>query len=126
MDDYKPILLKPLKDQMACIYASLLLHGDGDSPVEITSDKLMNILRAAKVDPNPFFPNLYSKVLQSTNMKDLILSGVGGSGGVVASGPVSTNAPVETKQEEKKEEPKKEEKEEESASIGGLFGSDDD
>ena len=49
----------------------------------------------------------------------------GGRGGSAPSGgsaPTTTTAPVE----EKKEEPKKEEKEEESASIGGLFGSEDD
>ena len=127
-DDYKPILLKPQKDQMGCVFASLLLHGDGDSPVEITSDKLINILRAARVDPNPFFPNLYARILKTVDIKDFILSGVGGG----SSGPVSTSAPTgnatsETTTEAPKEEAKKEEvKEEESASIGGLFGSDDD
>ena len=127
-DDYKPILLKPLKDQIGCIYAALLLNGDGDSKVEITSDKLLNILRAAKLEPNPFFPNLYAKVLASVDLNELILSGLGGSGsaGPVSTSTSTTSAPTETKVEEKKEEPKKEEKEEESASIGGLFGSDDD
>ena len=128
-DDYKPILLKPQKDQMGCVFASLLLHGDGDSPVEITSDKLINILRAAKVDPNPFFPNLYARILKTVDIKDFILSGVGGgsSGPVSTSAPTGGNATTETTTEAPKEEAKKEEvKEEESASIGGLFGSDDD
>jgi len=113
---------------MGCILAALLLHGDGDSKVEITSDKLLNVLRAAKVDPNPFFTNLYANILQEVDIKELALSGVGGgsggSGSVQNSAP-TTNAPVETKKEEVKEEVKKVEKDEESASIGGLFGDDD-
>jgi len=114
---------------MGCIYAALLLHGDGDNKAEITSDKLLNILRAARLDPNPFFTNLYSRVLHSVDIKEIVLSGVGGgsggNSGPVSSGP-TTIAPVETIKEEKKEEPKKVEKDEESAEIGGLFGEDDD
>jgi len=129
LDDFKPIINKQQKDQMGCIFAALLLHGDGDNKVEITSDKLLNILRASRIDPNPFFTNLYAGVLQSVDIKEIVLSGLGGGSGgqsgPVSSGPSTTSAPVETKVEEK-EEPKKVEKEDESASIGGLFGDDDD
>jgi len=133
-EDYKPIILKPQKDQMGCIFAALLLHGDGDSSVEITSDKLTNILRAAKIEANPFFPSLYAKILKSVDIKDLILSGAlsgGGSGGSAApvaaggsSAPAATggNAPTAEKKEEKKEK----EEEPEEQSIGGLFGSEDE
>eukprot|EP01091_Cochliopodium_minus_P020532 TRINITY_DN89_c6_g1_i1.p1 TRINITY_DN89_c6_g1~~TRINITY_DN89_c6_g1_i1.p1 ORF type:complete len:181 (+),score=87.51 TRINITY_DN89_c6_g1_i1:116-658(+) len=125
LDDFRPIIVKQQKDQMGCIFAALLLHGDGDNKVEITSDKLLNILRASRIDPNPFFTNLYAGVLATTDIKEIVLSGLGGgsSSAPVSSGPV-TSAPVETKAEVK-EAPKKEEKEEESASIGGLFGDDD-
>jgi len=130
-DDYKPIILKPQKDQMGCIFAALVLQGEGDSKVEITSDKLTNILRAAKIEANPFFPNLYANILKSVDIKDFILSGAGVSGGgsggpavAVASGPAAGG---EQKKEAAKEEKKevKEEKEEEEQSIGGLFGSDE-
>jgi len=125
-DDFKPITLKPQKDQMGCIFAALVLYGDGDAPVEITSDKLSNILRAAKIDPNPFFPNLYAKVLKSVDIKDLIFSSAGGGGGpavAVSGGASAPTAPAAEKKEEAKEEKKekKEEKDEESQSIGGLF-----
>merc|ERR1712232_832793 len=96
------------KDQLAVVYAALVLNGDGENKVEITSDKLTAVLKAANLTVNPFFPSLYAKVLKEVDIKELVLSGTGG----------------EKKEEEKpKEEEKKEEPEEESASIGGLFGS---
>ena len=111
---------------MGCIFAALLLHGNGESKVEITSDKLLNVLRAARIDPNPFFTNLYANVLQEVDIKELALSGIGGgSSGPVSNAPTGSAPVTETKQEAPKEEPKKVEKDEESASIGGLFGDDD-
>merc|ERR1712232_137920 len=115
------------KDQLAVVYAALVLNGDGENKVEITSDKLTAVLKAANLTVNPFFPSLYAKVLKEVDIKELVLSGTGGG---AAAGPVSAGAQDkggEKKEEEKpKEEEKKEEPEEESASIGGLFGSDDD
>merc|ERR1711963_296317 len=85
--------------ELACVYAALIL---ADDDVAITGEKIQTILKAAGVDVAPYWPGLFSKALESCNVKELITnvgSGVGAAGGAVA---------AEEKKEEKKEEPEEE------------------
>ncbi|OAX79594.1 60S acidic ribosomal protein P1 [Emergomyces africanus] len=106
--------------ELAVSYAALILADDG---VDITSDKLQSILKAANVpDVEPIWSTLFAKALEGKDVKDLLLNV--GSGGGAAAAPAGGAAPVAAEggaAEEKKEE-KEEEKEESDEDMGfGLF-----
>ncbi|KAJ0971165.1 hypothetical protein J5N97_019124 [Dioscorea zingiberensis] len=96
---------------IACTYASLILHDDG---ISITEDKISTLLKVANVNIEPYWAALFAKLLAKRPVVDLITNvGSGGGGAAVAvaapaaGGAASTpaSAPVV---EEKKEEPKEE------------------
>merc|ERR1711977_691003 len=90
--------------ELASTYAALILADDG---LEITSEKILAITSAAKVEVEPIWATLLAKALEGKDVKDL-LSNVGGGAAPAA-------------EEEKKEE-KAEEKEESDDDMGfGLF-----
>merc|ERR1712203_872375 len=63
--------------ELACVYAALIL---ADDDVAITAEKITTILKAAKVDVEPFWPGLLAKCCESVSIKELISnvgSGVG-------------------------------------------------
>eukprot|EP00096_Caligus_rogercresseyi_P016348 TRINITY_DN896_c0_g1_i1.p1 TRINITY_DN896_c0_g1~~TRINITY_DN896_c0_g1_i1.p1 ORF type:complete len:111 (+),score=51.25 TRINITY_DN896_c0_g1_i1:114-446(+) len=97
--------------ELACTYAALIL---ADDDVAITSEKISTILKAAKVNVEPFWPGIFSKCLESVNVKELITnisSGVGSgpaAGGAPAAAAGGDAAPAESKKEAKKEEPEEE------------------
>lgn len=103
-------------EELACVYSALILQ-DGDTPV--TAENLQNLLKAASVDVEPFWPGLFAKAVESLSLKDLVANV--GSGPAVAAAPAAGGAaPAEEKKEEKKEE--KEEEEEEDDDMGfSLF-----
>lgn len=112
------------KEQLAVTYAALILHDDG---IAITADKLNTILRAAKVSVQPFWPNLFAKVLAERKLEDVILSagsggGFGGGAGAGAGAAAAAGgAPAaEEKKEEKKEEDDDEGESDEEMEFG-LF-----
>ena len=98
-------------EEQACVYAALILQ---DDDVAITGDKIATLLKAAKVEIEPFWPGLFAKALEGVNVADLITSvssGVGSgpapaaAAAAPAAGAAAAAAPAESK---KKEEPKEE------------------
>ncbi|KAM3681824.1 hypothetical protein ACB098_12G028000 [Castanea mollissima] len=94
--------------ELACTYASLLLHDDG---IAITSEKIDTLVKAAGVSVESYWPSLFAKLAEKRSIDDLILNA--GSGGAAA--PVAVSAPaggavtaaapaVEEKKEEVQEE----------------------
>ncbi|XP_072976845.1 large ribosomal subunit protein P1-like [Typha angustifolia] len=97
--------------ELACVYASLILHDDG---IPITSEKISTLVKAANLKIDSYWPPLFAKLLEKRSVEDLILSvGSGGGGAAVAvsaapaaaAGAAAAAAPAA---EEKKEEPKEE------------------
>merc|ERR1711860_200181 len=95
---------KMSNSELACVYAALIL---ADDDVAITAEKIQTILKAAKVDVEPFWPGLFAKCLESCNIKDLISNVGSGVGSAPAAGGAAAPA-AEEKKEEKKEEPEEE------------------
>merc|ERR1712184_64912 len=98
-----------MSSELACTYAALILNDDG---VDITADKIATILKAAKVDVEPFWPGLFAGALKDVNVSDLI-SNIGSGAGAA---PAAGGAPAE----EAKEEAKKESSSEESDDDMGF------
>nr|ALS05046.1 60S acidic ribosomal protein P1 [Centropages tenuiremis]ALS05060.1 60S acidic ribosomal protein P1 [Centropages tenuiremis]ALS05289.1 60S acidic ribosomal protein P1 [Centropages tenuiremis] len=107
--------------ELACSYAALIL---ADDDVAVTGEKITTILKAAGVDFEPYWPGLFAKALEASDLKALITnvgSGVGAApaaagGAAPAAGGADAGAPA--KEEKKKEE----EEEEEDDDMGfGLF-----
>ncbi|QDS76464.1 60S acidic ribosomal protein P1 [Venturia effusa] len=105
--------------ELAASYAAIILADDG---VDITSDKLNTLIKAANVlDVEPIWANLMAKALEGKDLKDIILN-IGAGGGAAAAptsgGAAETGATTEAPKEEEKEE----EKEESDDDMGfGLF-----
>ena len=55
--------------ELACTYAALLLHDDGQ---EVTAEKLQSVLKAAGVSVEPYWPGLFAKTLAGKKIDDLI------------------------------------------------------
>ncbi|EFX01330.1 60S acidic ribosomal protein p1 [Grosmannia clavigera kw1407] len=92
--------------ELATSYAALILADDG---VEITADKLQTLIKAATVEVEPIWTQLFAKALEGKDVKDL-LSNVGSGGGGAApaaaagaSGAAAAEEVVEEKEEEKEE-----------------------
>ncbi|XP_063406802.1 large ribosomal subunit protein P1-like [Mytilus trossulus] len=110
------------KDELACVYAALIL---ADDEVAVTAEKLKTILKASSVNVEPYWPGLFSKALESVNVKELITNISSGVGAAPAAGaPVAAAAeaaPAKGADKKKKEE-KKEESDGSDDDMGfGLF-----
>ncbi|KAL2073167.1 hypothetical protein VTL71DRAFT_10491, partial [Oculimacula yallundae] len=106
--------------ELAVSYAALILADDG---VDITADKLQNLIKAAKIDDvEPIWTSLFAKALEGKDVKDILLNV--GSGGGAAAAPAAGGAASggAAAAEETKEEEKEEAKEESDEDMGfGLF-----
>ncbi|KAF5018901.1 hypothetical protein F66182_9096 [Fusarium sp. NRRL 66182] len=94
--------------ELASSYAALILADDG---VEITSDKLQTLIKAAKVEEvEPIWTSIFAKALEGKDVKDILVN-VGSGGGAApaaaggaAAGGAADEAPAEEAKEEEKEE----------------------
>merc|ERR1712029_434927 len=77
-----------------------------DDDVAITAEKIQTILKAAKVEVEPFWPGLFAKCLESCNIKDLISNVGSGVGSAPAAGAAAAGGAAAPAAEEKKEEKK--------------------
>merc|ERR1712223_1867754 len=97
--------------ELACVYAALIL---ADDDVAVTPEKITTILKAAGVDVEPYWPGLFSKALESADLKALITNVGSGVGAAPAGGaPAADGAAPAAAAEAPKKEEKKEESEEE-------------
>ncbi|KAG9133968.1 hypothetical protein Leryth_004664 [Lithospermum erythrorhizon] len=95
--------------ELACTYASLVLHDDG---IPITAEKIATLVKAANVSIESYWPSLFAKLAEKRNIEDLIMNvGAGGGGApMAAAAPAAAGgaAPAAAVKEEKKEEAKEE------------------
>ncbi|KAF9913580.1 hypothetical protein BX616_009854 [Lobosporangium transversale] len=104
--------------ELATSYAALILTDDN---VEITSDKLQTLLKAANVEVESIWTSLFAKALEGKDVAAM-LSNVGAAGAAPAAGGAAPAAGGAAAAEEKKEEKKEEAKEESDDDMGfGLF-----
>lgn len=69
----KPNLIHPTMSasELACTYASLILHDDG---IAITAEKISTLVKAANVNVESYWPSLFAKLLEQKNVEDLIMN----------------------------------------------------
>jgi len=111
-------------DELACIYAALILHDDG---ISITADKIATILKAAGVSVEPYWPTLFAKALDGIDIGSL-LGSLGSAASAVSAGPVSSGggaaaaaaAPAAVEEKEEVKEEKKDDSDEESDEDMGF------
>ncbi|WBW73554.1 ribosomal protein P1 Rpp101 [Schizosaccharomyces osmophilus] len=101
--------------ELATSYSALILADEG---IEITSDKLLSLTKAANVEVEPIWATIFAKALEGKDLKELLLNIGSGAGAapVAAPAPAAGEAPAA----EKKEEAKAEEESDEDMGFG-LF-----
>ncbi|EOY23697.1 60S acidic ribosomal protein family, putative [Theobroma cacao] len=108
--------------ELACSYAALILH---DDRIPITAEKIVTLVKTAKVPVESYWPSLFTKLLAKRNIDDIIMNvGSGGDGAPVAAAAASvgTGAGAAAASTPAVEEKKEEDKEETDDDIGfGLF-----
>eukprot|EP00177_Eucheuma_denticulatum_P005228 GFKZ01009525.1.p1 GENE.GFKZ01009525.1~~GFKZ01009525.1.p1 ORF type:complete len:107 (+),score=33.00 GFKZ01009525.1:216-536(+) len=95
-------------NEMACVYAALVLHDDG---IQITEDKIKSLTEAAGITVEPYWPAMFAKLLENVNMDDLI-NNIGAAPAAAAPAAGDAGAAEEAPKEEEKEESEEEEEEE--------------
>ncbi|PHH64242.1 hypothetical protein CDD81_4856 [Ophiocordyceps australis] len=104
--------------EQACSYAALILADDG---VDISSDKMQTLLKAANcTDVEPIWTSIFAKALEGKDVKDLLVNvGSGGGAAPAAAGAAAVAGDAAAPAAEEKKE---EEKEESDEDMGfGLF-----
>ncbi|MCL7024502.1 hypothetical protein MKW94_027439 [Papaver nudicaule] len=98
-----------MSGEIACTYATLILHDDG---IAVTAEKIATLIKAANVQCESYWPNLFAKLAEKRNIEDLITNIGAGGGGAAASVAVSAPAGGGAASEDKDES---------DEDIGGLF-----
>merc|ERR1712134_7068 len=106
--------------ELACSYAALILHDDGQ---DITSDKLNKLIKAANVKVENYWAKYFAKALSGKDISSFF--NFGGSSAPAASAPAaSSSAPAAAGKPaaSKEPEPAPPAEEEEDMDMGDLFG----
>ena len=86
------------------------------------AEKIEKLIKAAKVEVEPFWPGLFAKALEGHNLDSLIQAagapGAGGAAPAAGGAAPAAGGAAEAKEEEKKEEKKEEEEEESDDDMG--------
>jgi large subunit ribosomal protein LP1 len=77
------------RDQMACVFATLLLHDDGQ---EVSEENVKKVLAAAGLKVQPYWPALFLKAIQGRSIDSLLTCG-GGAAQAPAPAAGKTEAP---------------------------------
>ncbi|XP_036277974.1 60S acidic ribosomal protein P1-like [Pipistrellus kuhlii] len=106
--------------ELAFICSALILQ---DDEVTVMEDKINDLVKAAGVNVEPFWPGLFAKTLANVNNGSLICNvGAGGPTPAASAAPAGGPASTAAAPAEKKVEAKKEESEESDDDTGfGLF-----
>merc|ERR1712094_54129 len=105
--------------ELGCTYAALILHDDGQ---EVTEEKMKQLLNAAKVDFEAYWPGLFVRALGSKDLNELIATPACGGG--AAAGPAVAAGADAGGDSKKKEE--SEDEDEAMAPAANIFGGEDD
>ncbi|GFX19825.1 60S acidic ribosomal protein P1 [Trichonephila clavipes] len=107
-------------DEMACVYSALILQ---DDDIAISPEKIDTILKAARVEVEPYWPGLFARCLESVDLKQLITNvGTPSAAPAAAAAAPGADAGGDKKDAKKKEEKKEESEEEDDDDMGfGLF-----
>jgi len=104
--------------QLACTYASLILHDDGQ---DITAEKIKALVQAAGIKVEGYWFKIFAKAISGTNISNFFNFG-GASTSPAQQQPQEAPAKADAKKEVKKAPPKEQPKEEEEeGGMGGLF-----
>ena len=93
-----------MSGDLACTYAALILHDDGQ---EVTADKISEVVKASGLELEPYWAGLFAKFLEEKSVGDLISNvgaGGGGGGGSRAAGGAGGDAGAEAAPAEEEEE----------------------
>jgi len=90
-------LSKNEKDELACVYAGLLLH---DDKVKITAEAIQKVLTASgNTSVESYYPEFFAKFMQGADLNSFLNNVGGGSAG---GAPVAQAAVAEEKPKEEK------------------------
>lgn len=70
--------------QLACTYAALILHDDGQ---DVTADKISALVKAAGVKVESYWPKMFAKALSGQSISSFF-----NFGGAASSGPAATTS----------------------------------
>eukprot|EP01080_Neovahlkampfia_damariscottae_P008727 gene8727-675_t len=113
---------KAKQDQMACLYAGLLLHDDS---IPINEKNIKTVLEAAGCNVEPYWPSIFADYMSKADLAALVR---GGStvGGATQEAVTGGNTETTEAKEDKKEEKKKDESESAGGGFGDMFGGSDE
>ncbi|MES1911854.1 MAG: hypothetical protein MHM6MM_004223 [Cercozoa sp. M6MM] len=104
------------KQELMTAYACLILQDDG---IEITEEKVNELLAAADADVPVYWPKLFADLLAGKDIKELLLNA--GAAAAPAGGAAAGGAGEAAAEEAAEEEEEEEEESEEEMGFGGLF-----
>ena len=105
------------KDQFMCSYAALMLHGDG---LDITEDKLSQVLRASGHEVESYMLKVFEKTLKDVDITDMIAKNVYAAQAVQAEAVDAVAAEAVVEEERANED------EDDQVEMINIFGEDDD